>query len=367
MIKGKMELFNTYVSEKSIQLVEDVLRSGWLNEGKYVQLFEKSLSDFGLINPITVNSCTSALHLSLICAGIGPGDEVIIPPQTFIATGIAVLMTGAKPVFCDIDPFTGNIDPYKLPISEQTKAIIPVHWGGLPCQMPKLLDIANKYNIVVIEDAAHAFGSSINGKLIGNWSPFTCFSFQSIKFLTTGDGGLICTTRNDIKEEIIRRKWFGIDKNKLTRHFEGDRNFPVCQLGFKYHMNDITAALGVGNLMDINLRLNKRSNIAAQYKGQLSHIDGIRLLRIDEGYKSSWWLFTILVENRTQFIAKMRSHSIPVSVVDRRIDQNPIFGGITPGLSGQEEFDAYQISIPVHDDLTDDDVNQIINAIHSGW
>ena len=359
-----MDFFNTHISNEAKFNVNQVLDTTWLNEGKYVKQFEKSLADdFGLANPLTVNSCTSALHLSLTCLGIGEGDEVILPAQTFIATGMAILMVGAKPIFADIEKTTGNISVQSISekITEKTKAIIPVHWGGNPCQIHAI----NEFGIPVIEDAAHAFGAAIDGRPIGSISKLTCFSFQAIKFLTTGDGGLICTTDSELYEQLKRRKWFGFDKSTLTRKFEGDRDCLVNEIGFKYHMNDIAAAIGLGNLQDAKARLNKRLAIASIYSRILSNIDGIRLL--DKHGESSNWLYTILVEDRVAFINKMKSKNIPVSVVDRRIDEHPVFGGKTPNLEGQEFFDKHQISLPVHEALTLEDVDLVTRTISEGW
>ena len=365
-----MEFFHTHISDNAIHHVNEVLKSTWLNEGIYVKEFEKKLAcDFGLSNPLTFNSCTSALHLSLLCAGVKANDEVILPAQTFIATGMAILMIGANPIFADIDPLTGNLDPVKIrdKITDRTKAIIAVHWGGFPCKMAEIHAIAKEFNLEVIEDAAHAFGASINNIPIGAISKFTCFSFQAIKFITTGDGGLVCTTDLDVYEILKRRKWFGFGKDNSVRTEEGDRERTVSELGFKYHMNDVAAAIGLGNLIHAKARLACRHSNANLYKTAFSNVDGITILEPGPSVNHSYWLFTMLVENRKDFIASMKSKSIPVSVIDRRIDVNPIFGGETTGLNGQEMFDKNQISIPVHEALLHEDVDKIINSILQGW
>lgn len=365
-----MEFFNTHVSDDAIDHLIKVLRSTWLNEGMYVKAFEEKLStDFGLLNPLTLNSCTSALHLSLVCAGIKNGDEVILPAQTFIATGMAILMAGAKPIFADIDPLTGNLNPDKIQekITERTKAIIAVHWGGFPCDMTKIHEVAKQFNLEVIEDAAHAFGASINNVPIGAISKYTCFSFQAIKFITTGDGGLICTTDLEAYEKLKRRKWFGFGKANTIRTEEGDRERNVTELGFKYHMNDLAASIGLGNLVNAKSRLAYRFHIAKLYKTAFFNFDGITLLEPKPFVNHSYWLFTMLVKDRKNFISSMKSKSIPVSVVDRRIDVNPVFGTIASDLVGQEYFDENQISIPIHEALSNEDIDTIINSILQGW
>lgn len=365
-----MDLFNIHISKKSIELAVDALSSTWINEGKRVKELETILRDrFYFSNPIAVNSCTSALHLALVCSDIGPGDEVILPAQTFVATGTAILQAGAKPVFADIDPSSGNLDPFKLEekITPNTKAIICVHWGGYPCDMVSINSIAQKYNLPVIEDAAHAFGATLYDKPVGSLSKFTCFSFQSIKTITSGDGGVICTTSNEMSKIIRRRKWFGIDKDKFTRSILGNRMWDIYELGFKYNMNDITASIALGNLQNAEQRLEKRQAIGSKYREELKNVPGVELLELMPGYGHAYWIFTMKVENRDGFAKKMKERKIPVSVVDLRIDRNTIFGGITKNLVGQEEFEKKQISIPVHDALKDDEVGLIIDSIKAGW
>lgn len=352
-----INLFNITVEEEAIKNVEHVLRSTWLNEGEWVKKFEEKLTqEFNFQNITTTNSCTSALHLALICSGVQPGDEVILPPQTFIATGTSILTAGAKPVFVDIDPNTGNINPNEIKnkINNKTKAIIVVHWGGNPCLMDEIHKVAN--GLPIIEDAAHALGAY--PICIGD---YTCFSFQTIKFLTTGDGGAICVKDTSKLNELRRRKWFGFDKENLTKHFEGDRANLVSELGFKYHMNNIAAAIGLGNLKGIQTKLNKRRSIANIYYKEFKNVKGLKLLKPNG--KPSYWIFTMRVENRKSFISKMKQNDIEVSVLDRRIDKHPIFQNITPNLLGQEKFDEEQISIPVHDALSEMDLAKIVNTI----
>ena len=191
-----INFYTTTIEQESIDNVIETLKSTMISAGKKSDDFEKELSNMGLINPVALNSGTVTLHLALIASGVGPGDEVIIPAQTFISTGLSVLYVGAKPVFADINKYDGNIsvDSIKEKITPKTKAIIPVHWAGYPCDLDEINLIAKKNNLSVIEDAAHAFGSQYKSKPIGSISRFTSFSFQAIKNLTTGDGGALCCT-----------------------------------------------------------------------------------------------------------------------------------------------------------------------------
>ena len=365
-----MEFFNTYISKKSIDNAINTLESTFLSEGKQVKLFEEKLHEkLGLLNPVALNSGTSALHLALILAGVNLGDEVIISPQTFIATGMAVLYQRAIPVFADIQPFTGNIEPesIKKKITGKTKAIIPVHWGGYPCDLDEINAIAKEHNLSVIEDAAHAFGARYKGKPIGSISRFTCFSFQAIKHLTTGDGGALCCINKSDEIEAKRRRWFDIDRLNSKPSLLGEREYDASNIGYKYHMNDLAASIGIGNLEDAEINLQRVRKIAVLYRHEFENINGLKLLENKPDRESSYWLFTILVEKRIDFIKALKSRGIPSSVVHLRIDKNSVFGGIRDDLVQMNEFNERQVSIPLHSGLNDDDVDKIINSVKLGW
>ncbi len=365
-----MDFYHTHVAPKAISLATETLESGWLSEGARVKAFEQALTtDLGLVGPVAVNSGTAALHLALAVAGVAPGDEVILPAQTFVATGTSILMAGATPVFADIDPTTGNLSPadVRARVTGRTRAIMPVHWGGYPCDMDELAEIAAEVGAVVIEDAAHALGATYRGRAVGAVSPLTIFSFQAIKHLTTGDGGAICCGTAEYESAARARRWFGIDRAKSEPSILGERLYDLQNLGFKYHMNDLAAAVGLGNLSDFPGRLAARRKTAARYRAELADVSGVTLLDMQADREHAYWLFTLLVERREEFIRKLASEDIPSSIVHRRIDGNSIFGGLREGLEGQARFGASQISIPVHEGLTEDDVDRVIRSIRSGW
>ena len=365
-----MDFFTTHISKKAKENVNEVLDSTFVSAGEIAGQFEDALSErLGLVNPVSVNSGTSALHLALAIAGVGPGDEVVLPAQTFVATGLVILMQGATPVFADIQYETGNIDPASIrgKITDKTKAIVPVHWGGYPCDMDEINSIAEEYNIAMIEDAAHALGATYKGKSIGSISRFTAFSFQAIKHLTTGDGGALCCLNKDDYNNAVNRRWFGIDRAKEKNSILGAREFDISEIGYKYHMNNIAAAIGLGNLEDFSEQLSRRRQIASIYRDALHNVPGLKLLDYKEDRESAYWLFTVLVENRVGFVNKLKEHGIPTSVVDFRIDKNTVFNKFRTRLPNQERFDEVQIAIPVHSGLSDDDVAHIINCIKMGW
>lgn len=347
-----LNFFNTYVAPDASTFVNEALSSTLLSEGKITEQFEQELSNtFGFKNLVTVNSGTSALHLALDLIGLKPGDEVIIPAQTFIATGLAVLYCGATPVFADINYEDGNIsvDSVKTKITSKTKAIICVHWGGYPCDLTGLKETIKGTGIKLIEDAAHALGSSYNGQFIGNISDLTCFSFQAIKHLTTGDGGAICVNDPNLYEMAIRKKWFGIDRKHSSMSELGERQYDLKEIGFKYHMNNYAAALGLANLQGYLERLEKRRGIAAFYKSELSGCKELTLFKEDIQHKSAYWLFGFHTLEREKLIKKLKKQNIPSSVVHQRIDRNSIFGGIKKDLVNQANFDKTQLHIPIHD------------------
>ena len=347
-----------------------MLSSTFLSEGKLVREFEARLSaELGMVHPAALNSGTSALHLALEVAGVGPGDEVILSPQTFIASALTVVQVGAKPVFADIQYANGNIDPADIEhrITPRTKAIMAVHWGGYPCDMAELMAIATKHGLVVIEDAAHAPGATYRGQAIGSIADYTCFSFQAIKHLTTGDGGALCARDPEKAREVFRRRWFGIDRANSPVNELGERDYDLVDVGYKYHLNDYAAALGLANLDGFAERMTQRRARVQQYRTGLHDVPGITHFEHKTDRESAHWLFGFHVENRLEFIRSLRAKGIAVSVVHDGIDHNTLFGGRRMELTNQRRFDATQIHIPLHDDLSAEQAAYVIDAIQQGW
>ena len=365
-----LSLFTTYVHPSAPQRVGAVLASTFLSEGKLVKEFETRLSaELGMVNPAALNSGTSALHLALEVAGVGSGDEVILSPQTFIASAITIIQVGAKPVFADIQYENGNIDPADIEhrITPRTKAIMAVHWGGYPCDMAEIQAIATKHNLVVIEDAAHAPGATYQGRAIGSISDFTCFSFQAIKHLTTGDGGALCARDPAKAREVFRRRWFGIDRANSPVNEVGEREYDLTDVGYKYHLSDYAAALGLANLDGFAERMVARRALVQQYRAGLQQVPGLTHFEHKADRESADWLFGFHVENRLEFIRALKSKGIASSVVHDGIDHNTLFGSKRMDLARQRRFDNTQIHVPLHDDLTAEQVAYIVDAIRQGW
>jgi perosamine synthetase len=365
-----MTFNHTTISETAIANAVATLRSGFLSEGKQVKRFEGELAaKLGLVRPVALNSGTTALHLALAIAGVNAGDEVVIPPQTFIATGMAVLIQGAVPVFADIQYGTGNMDPgsVRKKISPKTKAIIPVHWAGYPCDLQEINDIAQEHSLTVIEDAAQALGATYRGKPIGAISRFTCFSFQAIKHLTTGDGGALCCLRLKDEKRARIRRWFCIDRDNSPASFLGERAYDAHEVGYKYHLNDLGAAIGLGNLEVLPKVLSRLRKISERYRRELAAVAGITLLKHKDDRVSACWLFTLLAERRDDFLRALQGRGVPASVFHQRIDRHSVFGGVRKDLPNMARFNSDQASIPLHAGLRDEEVETVIGAVRSGW
>lgn len=363
-------VYSTYIHPSASELVSQTLESTYISEGKRVKEFEQRLAaELGIVNPVALNSGTAALHLSVVLAGIKPGDEVILPAQTFVATALVVVQEGAKPVFADINYNTGNIDPASIreKITEKTKAIIPVHWGGMPCDMDEIHEIAKANNLLVIEDAAHAPGATYKGRPIGSLSDYTCFSFQAIKHITTGDGGAIACLNEEKAREAFTRRWFGIDRANAQPSYLGERQYNISAVGYKYHLNDLSAALGLANLQDFTHRLSNLRSLASFYRTHLAQVAGIQLWDCPEDRQSAWWIFGFHVENRENFIRAMQDRDITASVIHQRIDRNSVFGGLDKSLVNQQRFDETQVHIPLHAGVDSEKAAYIVDSIKKGW
>lgn len=347
----------------------ETLFSGYVTEGPKVKEFERLLGEY-IDNPnvLAVNSGTSALTLALRLAGVRPGNEVITTPMTCTATNLPILNLFAVPVFADVDPITGNIDPDSVEelITPNTKAIMCVDWGGLPCKLDKLMDIAKRHKLKLIEDAAHAFGASFKDKKVGSVADFTCFSFQAIKHITTIDGGAIACLNEEDYSRGKRLRWFGIDRDIKTADARVDVDIP--EDGYKFHMNDVAATIGIEQLKHFDLK--RVTEIADTYKDELDEwfLPALPDLPTDFNYRSSFWLFTILLPeyaSTEHFRGFMAARDIQVSKVHGRNDQYEIFRkrGRSEGIGlGLPSFYNRMICLPIHDQLSDTDVQKVIAA-----
>ena len=364
-------MFYPHVSELAKSLVMETLDSRWIGQGPKVKLFEEDFSKkFGSSSPaIAVGSGTDALHLSYMLANLEPGDEVIAPVFTCTATNIPFLYMGVKINFADIDPETMNIDVSHVRqlMNQNVKAIVCVHYGGLPCDMDELQLIADEWGVPIIEDAAHAVGAKYKGVNVGSISDFTMFSFQAIKHITTGDGGMLIIKNKDLVDKAERIRWFGIDrKSKQAGIWEND----ITEVGYKYQMTDIAAAMGIASLSEFDEQSKLRKELFETYEVELANCD--RLKVIGGGFldrEHAAWLFTVLVEDRYTLQQKLRENGIESNQVHFRNDRYSIFNEFTEGKSfpNMDKLEDNYLVLPLHTKMSKDDVKRVCKVIKVGW
>jgi dTDP-4-amino-4,6-dideoxygalactose transaminase len=366
---GNVVLFHPYISPKAIDLVGQVLSTRWIGQGPKVDIFERSFGE--LIensNTVSVGSGTDALHLAYLLAGIGPGDEVITPVFTCTATNLPLLYIGAKPVFADIDPLTMNISAQSIEnrITEKTKAIVTVDYGGLPCDYDAIQKIAKENNLIVIDDAAHAVGAKYKGTQIGNLADITTFSFQAIKHITTGDGGMIALRSDELIDKARRLRWFGIDrKAKQGGIWQND----IHEIGFKYQLTDIAAAIGIANLLEFDEVSAHRKKLLSIYYSELSGISGLYNVGQDnlKGNEHAAWLHTVLVDDREILQEKLRSKSIESAQVHYRNDMYSVFGGRKDHFPNMDSVEDKYLVLPLHHKVSVENCLRICHEIKTGW
>jgi len=358
---GNVPLFHPHIPRTASKLVGETLASRWIGQGPRVDEFEAALTQRFQRTTITTGSGTDALHLSYLLAGIAPGDEVIAPLFTCTATNIPLLYIGAKVVFADVEPMTLNIDPedVRRKITPRTKAIVVVHYGGLPCDMDTLREIADEAGIPIIEDAAHALGASYKGTQVGSMSEFTMFSFQAIKHITTGDGGAISLRDPSLLEEAKRLRWFGIDRAaKQGGIWEND----ISEVGYKYQMTDIAASMGLAALPELNEILKLRRELFDRYKKNLT--GSISIIGVPgDNVEHAAWLFTIRVTNRIRLMEQLRAKGIESGQVHYRNDRYSIFSDSRGDFPGMDAVENEYLVLPLHTKLNVSDVDKISEVV----
>jgi perosamine synthetase len=356
-------LFKVFMSPDVADFVNPVLQSGYIGDGPRVQFFESELGKF-LHNPniVMLNSGTSAIVMALRLAGVEYGDYVLTTPMTCLATNMAILSLGAKPIWTDV-LLDGNMDISRVPdiTGRHIKAIVCVDWGGTPCDMDSIYTKARVWGVPLIEDACQALGASYEDKMTGNHADFVCFSFQAIKNLTTGDGGALVIQDKNLYERAKLLKWFGLDRTKTT-HMRCEQDPPVW--GYKFQSNDIAAAIGLANLRYLPDLLAKARAHAEIYNKELGGLDPIRVIQQEDWVLPTYWLYTILVPDTNDFTRFMFNRGIEVSKAHTRNDTKTVFKqywhGDRPGTS---HFDRFHVCIPAGWWLSDSNVDQIVSAI----
>ena len=385
------------IDDADIEAVVKVLKSDYLTTGPAVEAFEKKVADYvGAKYAVAVSNGTAALHVACLAAGIGAGDEVITTPITFAASANCVLYCGGTPVFADIDPDTYNISPEELEkkITSRTKAIIPVHYTGQPCDMDAILEIAHKHDLLVIEDGAHALGASYKGKKIGSIADMTCFSFHPVKPVTTGEGGMIVTDNEELYRRLVLYRSHGItrDKDMMQQYEEqlqqssdpalqeaadmlrgdvmdpGGWYYQQLELGYNYRITDISCALGASQMDKLDRFLERRRQIAKKYDEAFADIPQIKTPWQQEGCQSGWHLYMIqtMERSRREVFEGLRQAGIGVNVHYIPVYRHPYYqrnGYAGVHCLNAEAFYERAISLPIFPGLTGQQQDYVIEHV----
>lgn len=350
--------------------IKKVFDTGWLGLGSTVFEFESKLKEYlGAKNVIAVNTGTTALHVALDAFGIAEGDEVIVPSLTFCASIQVITSLKSTPIFCEIDPETLNIDINDLrkKMTPKTKAIMPVHYCGNSCDMDSLLGIGKENGIVIIEDAAHAFGSSYKGKKIGSFGDATCFSFDPIKNLTCGEGGAVVLSDDAIAEEIRRKRILGIDKDTWHR-YKNERSwfYEVTTQGYRYHMSNINAAIGLAQLKKFNMFIEKKKRIISIYNESFKDMDSIKLLKLNHEETAPFtYIIRVLDGKRDEMMDFLKGKGVGTGVHYIANHIQPYFSCYAQPLPVTEKIWKEILTLPLYYDMTEKDVALVIQSVNT--
>lgn len=364
------------IEQAEIDEVVDSLRSGWLGTGPKVARFETDFAAYkGASHAVAVSSCTAALHLSMLAAGIEPGDEVITTPLTFAATVNAIIHAGGTPVLADIEPLTQNIDPRAVEacITPRTKAIIPVHFAGRPCDMDALCDIAERHGLRIIEDCAHAVETEYKGRKAGTFGDFGCFSFYVTKNVAAGEGGMVLARREDDAARIKVLALHGMSKDAWKRFSDdGYKHYQVVECGFKYNMMDIQAAIGIHQLARAEANWTRRQEVWKRYMAAFADLPLGLPAAPEEGTRHAYHLFTVLIDeatagiSRDAFLDAMTAANIGVGVHYLSIPEHPYyqerFGWRPEAYPHAMRTGRQTISLPLSAKLSDADIDDVVAA-----
>jgi dTDP-4-amino-4,6-dideoxygalactose transaminase len=365
------------ICEDEIEEVVSCLRSGWIGTGPRVAEFERRFAAYkDADHAVAVNSCTAALHLSILAAGIGPGDEVITTPLTFCASVNAIIHAGATPVLADVDPRSMNIDPksVKKKISSRTKAILPVHFAGRACDMDPLCALADEHGLTIIEDCAHAIETEYHGRKVGCFGDFGCFSFYVTKNIITGEGGLILAKKPEHAARLKVLALHGMSSDAWNRFGDsGYKHYLVTEAGFKYNMMDLQASLGLRQLDKVEPYWRRRGEIWARYMEALADLPLTLPAPVEEDTRHAYHLYSVMVDekragiSRDSFLTAMTALKIGVGVHYLSIPEHPYyqerFGWSPQDYPHARDIGRQTVSLPLSAKLTDDDVDDVIKAV----
>src|SRR5258708_1200406 len=367
------------IEREEIDEVVRCLESGWIGTGPRVAQFEKEFAAYKE-EPYAaaVSSCTAAMHLSVLAAGLGNGDEVITTPMTFCASVNAIIHPGATPVLADIDPLTMNIDPAEVEarITPRTKAILPVHFAGRPCDMDALLGIAQRHGLKIIEDCAHAIETEYRGRKAGTFGDFGCFSFYATKNVTTGEGGMVLTRNEEDLARIKMLALHGMSKDAWKRFSdEGYKHYFVVATGFKYNMMDLQAALGIHQRRRVESNGLRREEIWQQYNEAFADLPVTLPVETEPNTRHAYHLYTVLIDearagiSRDDFLDEMTANNVGVGVHYVSVPEHPIyqdkFGWQPEDYPNAMRTGRQTVSLPLSAGLTDREVSRVIEVVRN--
>ena len=360
------------IDDTDIRAVEEVLRSDWLTTGPMIQAFEEGVSDFvGSKYAVAVCNGTAALHCAMYAIGVGPGDEVILPPMTFAATANAVIYQGGIPVFSDIEADTLLIDPEKIErkITSRTKAIVAVDYAGQPCDYKRLRPLAKKHNLVLIADGCHGLGAEYQGKRVGAIADLTVFSFHPVKHITTGEGGMVTTDEEAYANRMRQFRNHGVASDFRTREKQSTFYYEMTDIGYNYRLSDIHAALGVSQLKKLPQFLQKRTEIAHRYLDAFLMSPGVETLCVNPDALHAWHLFVIKLvkKDRTEIFRRLRDRGIGVNVHYLPVYRHPYYQERFQSSANQCEVaeGVYEklLSLPIFPSMTQEMVETVIREV----
>ncbi len=374
-----LPFFKPDVGDAEVEAVGDVIRSGWLTYGPRVREFGDACAAYlDVPCAVPVSSCSAGLFLGLKALGVRPGDEVILPALTFVSTLTAVLHCGATPVLADLDPANLGLDPdaFAAAVSERTRAVLPVHIAGHPCRINEIIDLAHAKDIKVLEDAAHSFGAAVDGRRIGGFGDATVFSFYATKCITTGDGGLVTTRDQKIADELALLSFHGMDGNAWQRYSDkGNWYYEVVAVGYKLHLGDPAAALGLVQLSRADDFLARRTEIAQRYNEAFADLPGVTVPAAAPDVTHAWHLYVLrldrdhISEGRDGLIADLTRARIGSSVHFIPLHHHPAFESYAATYADRlPETDRYYseaVSLPLFTAMSDRDVDDVIAAVRA--
>jgi perosamine synthetase len=366
-----------WLDKEDIEAVVEVLRSDWLTTGPMIDAFERAVVELvGARQGVAVSSGTAALHAAMFAAGIGQGDEVILPSMTFVSTANSVVFQGGTPVFADVNPDTLLIDPDDVAgkITRRTKAVIAVDYAGQPCDYDALRAITDRHRLLLIADACHALGAQYKGKKVGTLADLTAFSFHPVKHITTGEGGMVVTDNAESASKMYRFRNHGINADQRQRTERGTWHYEMADLGYNYRITDFQCALGISQLKKLSGWITRRQQIADRYHKTFSDLPGVQPLEVLPDVSHAYHLFVVRLDchqlniNREKVFTALRERGIGVNVHYLPVHLHPFYRqrfGTGPGLCPVAEA-AYErlLSLPIFPRMTDKDVDHVLRTVN---